>query len=355
MWQTEKRQLSVDELRTLVELVAEAEGRRGDEARQLITRVTSAAGLRTPSGQLAGQFAFDHEVYFDYFLSKSLERQFATPDAIGLFLDRGILPMSAVAAAVQTRTDTAFVDALVSITSSALRHENRRRNVGACVVAFAQQNGPLRGTTVRSVDFVDLEFGNARFEDVTFDNCEFTGSRLDEAQFVRCDATTSRLYGVVVTNACHLDLNGLVPGANVGSLIHPDVSDEVFSPREVTEILRRLGTELPGATTERVVYSPRAQVLIELLQIMARAYRRANILFESDQFLTKLFGNRHWPELRKQLTEYDIVREATRAVAGPNVLTYRLLVSLDGLVSGENATWLPDGPIGEFWTAMRAL
>jgi NACHT domain len=353
MWQSETRQLSAEELRTLVELVAEGEGLAGDEARQLITKVTSAAGFRTRTGQATAQFTFDHEVYFEFFLSNALARHLRHPTQLGLFFDRGILPPDAVRTACAADAGHDLVGTVQATTSAALRHENRRRNAGACIAAHAQ-GGPVEDVTIRNVAFVDVDFGLACFQRVEFENCDFTGSRLDRARFEACDATTSRFSSVVVTNKSRLDFKGIVPGANFGSLIHPDVSDEVFSPKEVAEVLARLGTP-GGASAPTVRYSAKAEVLIKLLQIMARAYRRANVLFESDEYLSKLFSSKHWPALRDALTEHGVVREESRAVAGPKVNVYRLLVKLDELVSGENAVRLPAGSVGEFWSAMRAV
>ncbi len=355
MWQAEKRRLSLEELQVLVELVAEEEGLGGDEARQIVAKVTSTIGFRTRPGPGSGRFEFDHEVYFDYFLSTALIRHLEHPENLGLFFDRGVLPDDAILSALGTYSGPRFVATVMEPVSAALRHENRRRNAGACLAAYARQHGPVAGETIRNASFLEVDFGDATFRDVVFDNCEFTGSRLDRARFDGCDATTSRFQSVVVTNESHLDFTGIVPGANFGSLIHPDVEDEIFSPQEVAVVLRRLGTPLPGSSIATFEYSPKAKVLIKLLQIMARAYRRANILFESDDHLVKLFGDKQWPALRKVLTEHGVVREEQRAVAGPHVRAYRLLVALDSLVSGENMPEPPKGPIAEFWSALRAL
>jgi hypothetical protein len=89
--------------------------------------------------------------------------------------------------------------------------------------------------------------------------------------------------------------------------------------------------------------------------MMMRAYRRSNVLFETDDYLSKLFDSPYWPELRAELTAHQIVREETRSSSGPAATVYRLLVSVDDLVNSENALELPPGPIGEFWSSMRDL
>lgn len=355
MWNAEKRQLGTEELQTLVEMVAEGEGIGGDESRQLITKVVSSAGFQTQGAQSSGQFTFDHEVYFEYFLSRTLARELQDSGGLGSFFDRGVLPDDVVDSAVERYEGEGIIEEVSATTSLASRHDNRRRNAGSIIAAYARFHGPVQDTVVRNAAFTDVDFGPGVFRSVTFENCEFIGSRLDRTTFEACDASTSRFQGVVVTNESRIGIAGIVPGANFGSLIHPDVSAEVFSPQEVAEILRRLGAPLPGEPEQAIKYSPQAKVLIKLLEHMARGYRRANVLFESDRHLSRLFEHEQWPELRKRLTKHRVVREEPRAVSGPRVETYRLLVGLDDLVSAENVVDLPDGPVGDFWSDLREL
>jgi hypothetical protein len=76
MWESESRQLSADDLRTIAELVSEESGLDADQSGQLRAKVTSYAGFRPRAGQEATQasFAFEHEVYFDYFLGSAMQR-----------------------------------------------------------------------------------------------------------------------------------------------------------------------------------------------------------------------------------------------------------------------------------------
>jgi hypothetical protein len=355
MWESEKRQLGVVELQTLVELVAEEEGLGGSDASQLVTKVTSSAGFRTQSPNSGRLFTFDHEVYFEYFLSQSLARRLSSPGDLGQFLDRGVLPDGVIEGGLEDFDDATAVEAAASTTSTALRHENRRRNSGAIVAAWTRRHGPLEGFDLAGLAFVDIDFGAGEYKEVTFENCEFTGSRFDRVTFEGCQAIGSRFQGIIVTNQSKMGLDGLVPGANFGSLIHPDVDREVFSPSDVRRILRELGAPMPGEPDLEVTYSKKADVLIRLLSMMMRAYRRSNVLFETDDYLGKLFDSTYWPELRAELTAHQIVREETRSSSGPAATVYRLLVSVDDLVNSENALELPPGPIGEFWSSMRGL
>ena len=223
------------------------------------------------------------------------------------------------------------------------------------MAAWTRQHGPLEAFALSGLAFIDIDFGAGFYKGVTFENCEFTGTRFDRVTFENCQAIGSRFQGIIVTNDSKMGLDGLVPGANFGSLIHPDVDREVFSPLDVRKILRTLGAPLPGEPDVEVKYSTKAEVLLGLLSIMMRAYRRSNVLFETDDYLGKLFDSPYWPDLKPELTTHQIVREETRSASGPSAKVYRLLVSVDDLVNSESALELPPGPIGEFWASMRGL
>jgi NACHT domain len=105
MWEGEGRQLSGDDLRTIAELVSEKFGLDADQASQLRAKVTSYAGFRPRRGRHHSQanFAFEHEVYFDYFLAGAIQRLLRESHSEELvrFFDRGVIPESVLAASVK--------------------------------------------------------------------------------------------------------------------------------------------------------------------------------------------------------------------------------------------------------------
>ena len=176
MWEMEARQLSVDDLRTLIELVAEEFELGADEAAQLATKITSYAGFR-PGGEARADFSFEHEVYFDYFLACGIHRLLREGriEDLEMSFDRGVVPETVAATAVRALSPTAGPDEALLRCSAGIRYENRRRNFGAILAAYAREVQPVEHAEIAGLDFVDLAFGDAHFKHVRFDHCQFLG------------------------------------------------------------------------------------------------------------------------------------------------------------------------------------
>jgi hypothetical protein len=92
MWQGENRRLKANELRVLAELIASEFKLSSDAAKQFVTKITSSAGFKTADRGTEREFTFEHEVYFDYFLTSSLRRQLDRKESTSSIFSRGILP-----------------------------------------------------------------------------------------------------------------------------------------------------------------------------------------------------------------------------------------------------------------------
>lgn len=356
MWEAEARQLSLDDLRTLTEVVAEEFELGADEAAQLSAKVTSYAGFSPGSSGGRDDFSFEHEVYFDYFLARALERllQEARVDDLMVMLDRGIVPEGVARNAMASSRDQLGSDPALLRCAAGPRYDNRRRNLGAIAVAYAREVRPLEDADVSQLSFIDLSFGDSHYKGVRFVGCTFTGVDLSGAVFEACTADSSTtLHAVTLDNESRIGIEGLRPGHNVGSVRHPAAGD-VYAPRDVQKVLERLGAPGPGKD-ERPSYSDKAQVLINLLQRAARAYRRTNILYENDAHLEKLFGSDYWLELRRLLLESGVVTEEIRQASGPKGTAYRLQVGVDQLLVGQSGNDVASGPATELWRSLREL
>jgi len=356
MWEGEARQLSGDDLRTLTELVSEEFGLGADEAAQLATKVTSYAGFRPGRSGARADFAFEHEVYFDYFLARAVQRLLRESriDDLVLFLDRGVIPETVASAAVHALGDSKAPNEELLRASAGIRYENRRRNLGALVVAYAREIHPLESTTVHGLSFIDLTVGAARFNQVSFENCQFLGIDLSGTIFTDCDALSSTFHGLKLDNHSHLNIHGLHPGQNVGS-IHHEAAGELYAPNDIDVVLKRLGAPAKTQAPAPPSYSKEAEVLIQLLHHVARAYRRTNILYQADGYLHQIFESKFWPDLRRLLLRHGIVSEEVRSASGPKGIAYRLRVNVDELLTGQTARDLPPGAVSEMWRDLRSM
>ena len=357
MWEAEARQLPAEDLRTWTELVAEEFGLGSDEAAQLNAKVTSYAGFRPGPGGGHDEFAFEHEVYFDYFLGRAVHRLLGEShvDELCDLLERGVLPEVVARDAVRALETGSPLPEVLTSCPTGIRHENRRRNVGALVAAYARDRGPLEGATLRGLSFTDVSLRSGRFSDVDFQNCEFFGVDAGGARFDECRAQTSSFHGLSLDNDSHVGIHGLRPGHNVGS-VHHEATGDLYAPHEVREVLERLGAPQKEETEAPPTYSRQGEVLIQLLHRAARAYRRTNILYETDsQQLRQLFESQYWPELKRMLIEHGVVTEEVRQASGSRASALRLQVAVDQLLTGQAASTLPPGPIGGLWKELRAL
>jgi Pentapeptide repeats (9 copies)/NACHT domain len=356
MWEAEARALPLDDLRTLTEMVAEEFELGTDEAIQLSTKVTSYAGLQQSFGGSRDEFSFEHEVYFEYFLTRTIARFLRENrfQELSLFFDRGVVPKGVISSSLDLLDRPEGVQVEFLQCPSGVRYDNRRRNYGTLVAAYASRVGPIEGSSFKDLTFMDIVFDGTRFVDCQFDSCRFVGVDLAGARFDRCSAETSIFNAVALDNESRLGITGLVPGQNFGSIRHPATGD-LFAPQDVLEVLTRLGLPEKQADEEEPTYSKKAKVLVKLLHHVARAYRRTNILYENDEHRRILFQDKFWPDLKKLLVENEIVTEEVRSVSGRPGTALRLRVPVEQLLIGQSAANVHPGPAANLWRTLREL
>lgn len=353
MWSWEKRDFSADDLRTAAELIADEVKLAGDSAKQLITKITSYAGFSVSQHGQDRRFQFEHEVYFDHFLSQALHRRLTSADKLGSFLDGGLLPEEVVSAVVDSGNAQQWLNLLDDVQRNMPQQESRRRNIGTLAVVCFRSVREIANCSIRLCNFVNTSFGDAKFESVMFEDCQFIGVRLDRATFKNCrveNCTASRL--AVACNS-HLGITGLIPGQNLYSLVDVGKSEEVHSPSDMRRLLHRSG--VPGMEEEasEVAYSANAQKHIALLQRIVSKYQKTNRLCLEDNLVRPIVQDRTWSSLRELLVNHQIVSEETPQASGTKKTFLRRCVDLSALMQMEQQSSLPDGPLGDFWRALR--
>ncbi len=358
MWESEARQLSAEDLRTIAELVSEKFGLDSDQAGQLRAKVTSYAGFRPRRGRHRSQanFAFEHEVYFDYFLGSAIQRLLREShlDELVRFFDRGVIPQSVLASAVRALSRAEPPHSSLLRCSTGIAYENRRRNLGGLVLAYAREVQRLENATLQGLCFIDVISGAAQFRDVRFGDCQFISADLRNAVFEDCDAETSSFDGIKLNETSKLDIRGLHPGTNI-RILHDGQNGEVYAPSAIAEILERHGAPVDDGKPEAPHYSEKAQGLIKLLERAARAYNRSKILYEGDNQHPSLLGSPLWPDLKRLLVKHDVVSEEMRESRGANVLGYRLRVNVDELLAGQTGDDLPQSATSGLWQDLRSM
>jgi hypothetical protein len=357
MWESEVRQLSEGDLQAIAELAAEEFHLDSDQTKQLVTKVTSYAGFRPRRGAHASQatFAFEHEVYFDYFLGRAMHRMLKDSrlDDLVSSLDRGVISDGVARASVKALANNGGLDRSLLRCASGVSFDNRRRNLGNLAFAYARDIRPLVDATIQRLSFVDVKSGNAQLTEIRFDDCQFIDIDLCNAVFDHCDAATSTFDGIRLNAASRMGISGLHPGLNIRR-VHHDPPGDVYEPAEIATLLEALGAPVERPTAEQPAYSEHAQELIQLLQRVARAYQRTGILHETDdKRYQAIFSSPHWEELRTMLVTHGVVTEEMREAKGANVRGYRLRANYDELLAAR-ATDLPHSSTSSVWADLRS-
>lgn len=355
MWTGEKRDFNADDLRTVAELIADEVGLAGDSAKQLVTKITSYAGFRTSRQGREQRFQFEHEVYFDHFLSEALRRRLTSAAELGTFLDGGLLPEEVIVAVVDADNARQWLGLLDGFQRNTALQENRRRNAGTLAAVCFRIVREIRDRSIGFCQFVNTTFGEATFDSVEFKDCRFVGVRLEGASFENCRLENCVAESLVVAGKGRMRITGLIPGQNLYCLVDVESSEAVYSPGDMRRLLHRAG--VPGMAEEPPVvrYSEKAQQHIDLLQRIVSKYRQSNLLCLEDDRLLRLFQDPTWPSLRRLLLSHQIVGEESRQTSGSRKTFFRNKVSLTDLTRLEREPTLPAGPVGNFWRALRAM
>ncbi len=355
MWTDEKREFRADDLRAVAALIADEVGLAGDSAKQLVTKITSYAGFRTSRQGEERRFLFEHEVYFDHFLSEALRRRMTNAADLGIFLNGGLLPEEVIGAVVNKENAQLWLASLAGFSRTSAIQENCRRNAGTLAAACSRMARDIRDRTIESCQFVNTSFGEAVFESVEFRDCRFVGVRLERARFRNCRATNCIAESLVVSGSGQMGIQGLEPGQNLVCLVDIERGQELYSPGEMRRLLHRAGMPGMGETVPPIEYSKKAQDIIDLLQRVVQKYRQSNLLCLEDDKIIRLFQDPSWPDLHKLLADHQIVGEETRQASGSRKTFLRYKVSLTDLMSLERERNLSAGVLGDFWRALRRM
>ncbi|HEX6781403.1 MAG TPA: NACHT domain-containing protein [Solirubrobacterales bacterium] len=358
MWEGEGRQLSGDDLRTIAELVSERFGLDADQASQLRAKVTSYAGFRPRRGRHHSQanFAFEHEVYFDYFLGSAIQRLLKDEyfEELVRFFDRGVIPESVLSASVAALPTNRRLDSSLLRCSTGIAFENRRRNLGGLLLAYAREVEPVTAVTVQGLAFVDVASGAARFRETTFSDCQFISADLRGVDFEACDGEASNFDGIKLDATSKMDIRGLSPGVNIRS-VSDEPHGQAYAPEAISGMLEQLGAPIDEKKPETPQYSAKAQELIKLLERAARAYARSKILYEGEHQNPSLLSSPLWPELKQLLLKHALISKEMRESRGANVPGYRLRVNVDELLSGQAGDNRPQSATAGLWRDLQSM
>lgn len=355
MWLQETRELSRVSIREITEIIGSAIGLSGDHLREIIERLPYGALLAR--GSISGSVAFEHDIFYSYFLAEPISRAWSQADARDLarILRRGRLPEEAASLTgrlLRNHNVQERLDALRNaISKSSGDVEQVRRNAGALT------GGLLESTVNSDLSVRDLIFGDVRLSDAVirnsrFINCSFAGTSLSDVKFERCSSENVMMSRVLVTpGSTILDIDGLrVPDFHGLVIRTPSSSDRwVFSPQDIRETLAECN--LPDAgdsdTYRRVEFS-----VILLIDRLCHCYLKTNVLTEEDVAMVRIVADPKWREIKKALVDSGTLIYETRGTGGNKMFLRRTVPPQDIMLGLVRNALVPDS-IFQFWEVVE--
>jgi hypothetical protein len=362
MWRLETRELDRRSIRETATLVAEVEGLTEQARNTVVEKMPYFAILSV--GQTQGRISFEHEMFFGYFLSSVFEEALKSGGPVlGSLLSRGSLPGEVAERVAQSVQVEALQGTLTRLSRSvdASRSTRARENAGELarnmlVECFgAGQALPalvIEGMTFAGGSFGGLALTGAQFKEVTFQRCD-----LSDAQFRGCFADGTVLLEVIVNPAkTRLELRGVNPDTQVTGMQVwiDDQRETVFDPRRVREFLVSCGTVEEAALEPEIrAVSPAA---VEIVDLLARAYRRANPVCIEDPKLLNAGDRREWPDIRKAMLASGVITpDRPRQTRGPRKEFLRRQVLPEQLMAGINRRSDVPQSVRTFWDEMERV
>ena len=366
MWNQETRELDHHSVREVAEYVVESEG-LSDAARQVvISRMRTFAFLARSGDHAASQppISFEHELFFFYFLAKSIASQLASTGMdVRIVLSRSALPED-VAERVAAELNASghgpsaerlqeLLDRLGEAGATEWRRNTQvRENAGLLAMALLRAfacsagEGKVEGCSVQSVilpgsDLSEVTLKRCSLTDVTVRRTDLASTR-----FIDCDARQVLLFEPrVATSSTRLELKGLALSDVVGIRIVP--GDLTYDPSRIAAALKDCGTPLREDREEIGHRVSRDRV--ELLEQLMRAYRRANPICKGDPNLRGIFAHPDWNRIERLLVDHELIEKTTRATKGKPKDFLRRRFLPEQLMSGLGQRADTDPRIRAFW------
>ena len=369
MWNQETRGLDVASIRFVAEYLVHDAGLPDDVKQVIVERLPTMAFLgRHDASSAGGGIAFEHELFFYYFLAKTIRARLDAEGAdLRVILSRSALPEEVADRATQgmSGSDPAAGNRLRELLdrlSRAAETESRRsaqvrENAGLLVMALLRDPGDpnahdVEGCTIRSVVFPGSHLRNVTLSRCTLIDVTLRRTDLTATRFIECNARDVRLYEPMVSReSTRLELKGLGVD-DVAGIRVPGSQDANYDPAFIADTLRSCGVPLTGDSDPRGPTVPKAD--LRVMERLVRAYRRTNLVCLQDDNLSSLFSDRHWPRIRKRLVEHGIVKVEDRATSGRPKQFLRSRFLPGQIMAGRIGRPDTDPRIRAFWEALAA-
>ena len=369
MWNQETRELDSRSVQEVAEYVLD-DKKTPESTRQIVAERMPTLAFLAHSEKHTG-IMFEHEVFFFYFLTRSIVHQYVQGMTMQVILSRSTLPEFVAERLAFELHQGGYLSTLDNLQkifdrlAEAGRTEwNRkgqvRENAGIIILALLRKfkdtnsaSPEITGCTISTAVFPGSNLDGVTLRNCTLSNVEFRRTNLETTKFIKCNARDVRLVGPRVNiKSTRLELNGLRVPEDVPSIHELSYygNSMIYAPSEITHVLDKCGASVEKNSDEEI--REVSKKFLELLEKLIRAYQRANPICISDgasPHLQRLLRDPLWPTLRDLLIRHGIVKQEYRGTSGPRKEFLRRQFSPDEIMLGMSKTSRVDPRIARFW------
>lgn len=356
MWRQETRELSRTSLRELVDILTDLQG-LDDEARLVVVeRTPYAAVMRT--GSVGGSVAFEHELYFSYFLAQPIVEAVRSGDPLtaARALRKARLPEQAgfLAGRSLTTDDVQAIVDLIEVASRAMSTGSERvRENGGLILSGILNGRTVADLRIRGIDFVDCDLTRAEIRKTTFVDCAFRGVDMRATKFIACSAQDVLMETVILDRTSRLQIDGLPIENFIGVVMAATDGTRtiLYAPDELQMTLAPLG--LPAAQKQPPPTRAIDPQALALVKRFSRLYETTNLTTAEDaNVMRTLVQDRFWEDVLATLVDAEIITREKRSAAG-NKVFMRMNVRPRDLLAGQSPHASADPRVRQFWEALE--
>ncbi|MFI0114218.1 MULTISPECIES: NACHT domain-containing protein [Streptomyces griseus group] len=360
MWRQKTRELNRATLHDLVSIFAQLHELPTEAQQNLVDAAASRAMLKL--GTKPGTVAFEHDLFFGFFLAKPIEEALIRgSQETASILRRANLPVEAARAAVGgvLESGSSGQDVLSVLALAVDPNDSFAEVVGRNAGTLAAEVLRLRGTAekhlmVQNVTFADADTSGLSVRGASLVGIRFERSDLRNTQFESCVARDVGWHLVVIDpETTRLDFTGVTPADFVGLRVAG--SQGVEQDFVTSSILRRLRACGLGADIDEVRTRDIADSVVAVVEKIARHYSRSNMLCTDDGAVGALAVTPVGQRVLNAAEDSGVVRREPRATSGRPKVFYRRMVLPETLLAGlvEDAPVPP--AVADFWSRLTEV
>lgn len=358
MWAQGTRELDRATVKELAEIALSETALTEGSKQIVIERMPTMAFLM--KGESPGSVAFEHELFFSYFLAERIAARIAESGVgLPLLLGRSVMPdplAEGITAKLSLEGGKEPEDLIAALCHACSGYAPRiqlvKENAGKIVSQILRLEGGAVDTRFHSVVFPGSSLRDCQFESCRFESVEFKRADLAAASFEGCVGNQLIFDNPLISDSTRLDIGGEVdPSDFFGLRVAREGGEieQVFDPTQIRDELAKVGfkpaIDAPVTQVRRVHPN-----VVQLVDKLARAYMRSNpVCVQEDG----IFARAEWPEVERLAIRSGVVKEEGRATSGKPRRFLRRTVSPTELMAGLSTGDQVSEAVSQFWQSLE--